>query len=244
MPSLEARYQILNRSGHSIALRGAFSQNSKVPTLNDRYWGGDYLYLKSESAFTTEGGADYSWFAGTLSADLFGTFYQSKVTDWIRWLPAGVVWRPQNIPEVLSKGAEAGIRVSAKIARWNLSLNSSYAYTNIRMIKGKRSQDPAIGQQLAYQPKHSWRATIKAEKGRLSVYSGLYYTGQRTTIDLYDLLPSYLLTNLGVNYSFVLFNQEVTANGVLKNIFNVRYQNVKFYAMPGRNYQVTLQWKF
>lgn len=244
MPSLDARYLIIKHANHIAALRGSISQNSKVPSLNDRYWGGEHLYLRSESSFTTEGGVDYSWFMGAWSVDLFGTLYRSSVRNWIRWLPAGVEWRPQNIPEVLSRGAEAGARLSGLMADWNLSLNFSYAYTNIRMIEAVWTEDPAVGQQLAYQPKHSWRTTVKAEKGALSLYGGLYFTGERTTIDIFDRLPSYLLTDLGATYSFRVFGEMFTANGVIKNVFDVSYQNVKFYAMPGRNWQISLQWTF
>ncbi len=244
MPSLDAKYLIIKSENHTVAIRGSISQNSKIPSLNDRYWGGEHLYLRSERSFTTEGGIDYSWFSGTWGIDLFGTLYRSSVKDWIRWLPAGVVWRPQNIPEVLSRGGEAGARLSGQIADWNLSMNFSYVFTNIMMKKATWEEDPAVGQQLAYQPKHSWRTTVKAERGALSFYGGLYFTGERTTIDIFDILPSYLITDLGAIFSFKAFGEEFTANGVVKNLFDVSYQNVKFYAMPGRNCQISLQWKF
>ncbi len=244
MPSLDVRYIVLNSTGHTFALRGSVSRNSKVPTLNDRYWGGENLYLKSEKSFTTECGADYSLVSGQWGVDLFGTLYRSSVRDWIRWLPAGVVWRPRNIPEVLSRGAEAGAKLSKSVSDWNLSLNLSYSYTNVRMMKATWAEDPAIGRQLAYQPRHSWRATLKASEKRFSFYTGLYYTGERTTIDLYDVLPSYLLTDIGSTCHFRLFGEDVIANIAFKNIFDVHYQNVKFYAMPGRNFQISLQWKF
>lgn len=244
MPSLDAKYLIVRSANHIVAVRGSISQNSKVPSLNDRYWGGEHLYLRSERSLTTECGADYSWFSGAWSVDLFGTIYRSSVKDWIRWLPAGVVWRPQNIPEVLSRGAEAGARLSGRIADWNLSMNFSYASTNVTMIKAAWQEDPAIGQQLAYQPKHSWRTTVMLRRGAASMFGGLYFTGKRTTIDIFDTLPSYLLTDLGAMYGFKIFGLQFTANGVIKNIFDVSYQNVKFYAMPGRNWQVSFQWRF
>ena len=104
---------------------------------------------------------------------MFATIYISKVNDWIRWLPAGVVWRPQNIPEVLSQGAEAGAHVKRKISDWALSLDLSYAYTNIKMVKATWAEDPAVGEQLAYQPKHSWRTKLMAANGTISLYGAL-----------------------------------------------------------------------
>jgi len=244
MPSIEGRYNFFNNNNHNLSARGALSGNSKIPTMNDRYWGGEYLYLKSESSVTTEGGLDYSWFSGKWSVDLFGTLYKSRVKDWIRWLPAGTVWRPQNIPLVRTQGAEAGAKLSGVLPWVKVTLNFSLAYTDIRMIEGLRDEDPAIGEQLAYQPKLSWRAGLKLVRGRGALYTNLNYTGERTTIDLYDILQSYLITDVGASYDFKLAGCHFVANGVVKNITGEVYQNVKFYAMPGRNYQMSIQYKF
>jgi len=244
MPSLEGRYNLLSIHNHSLSIRGALSRNSKVPTMNDRYWGGEYLYLKSERSLTGECGMDYSWFSGKWSLDMFGTFYKSRVNDWIRWLPAGTVWRPQNIPLVVSTGAEAGAKLNGSLAWFKVALNFSLAYTDIKMKKGLRSEDPAIGEQLAYQPRLSWRSGIKLSHSRTSLYTNLSYTGSRTTVDIYDILPSYFITDIGASYDFNLSGYKFTASGVIKNITNERYQNVKFYAMPGRNYQLSIQYKF
>lgn len=244
MPSIEARYNLLNRNNNSLAVRGAFSGNSKIPSLNDRYWGGEYLYLKSESSKTLEGGLDYSWFSERYTVDFFGTLYKSRVNDWIRWLPAGTVWRPQNIPLVVTQGAEAGVKLSGDISKTKVTMNFSIAYTDIKMKKGLRTEDPSIGRQLAYQPKISWRSGLRMSISRATVYLNLSYTGERTTLDIYDILPSYLLTDIGASYEFKISGARFTINGVVKNITDEMYQNVKFYAMPGRNYQMSIQYKF
>ena len=105
-------------------------------------------------------------------------------------------------------------------------------------------EDPAKGEQLAYQPKHSLRVSLRADIDKWSLYGGVYYTGTRTTLDIYDILPSYVLADIGLIYKFSLFGENFTANGVIKNVTGASYQNVKFYAMPGRNWQISLQWKF
>jgi len=244
MPSVNARLRIPVSSPHAFYVRASFSGNAKVPSLNDRYWGGNYVYLKSESSFTAEAGADYSWYSDGMSAELFVTAYRSTVFDWIRWLPAGQVWRPRNIPEVLSRGAEAGAKFSLRAGLTELSLTANYAYTNIVTVEPLWSEDPARGEQLAYQPRHSWRSMVKGERGRVSLFAGVSYTGKRTTLDIYDILPSYTLTDAGVTYRQPLGEKELIVSGVVKNIFDVSYQNVKFYAMPGINWQLSLQFKF
>jgi iron complex outermembrane receptor protein len=244
MPSLDARYIVYSRSGCSIAIRGSVSGNCKIPTLNDRYWGGENMYLRSERSFTSETGTDFIFSGGEWSGELFGTFYRSKVTDWIRWLPAGVVWKPQNIPLVISTGAEAGGRITRKVRDYQVSLSYNLAYTDIVMKKGLRAEDPAIGEQLAYQPVFSWRSALRIDNKSFSFYAAFAYTGKRTTTDIYDILSPYLLTDLGATREICLAGKDFTIGAVVKNLFNVRYQNVKFYAMPGRNYQISLRWKF
>lgn len=244
MPSIDFRYNLFNRNNNSLAVRGAFSGNSKIPSLNDRYWGGEYLYLKSESSRTIEGGLDYSLFSERYTADFFGTLYRSRVNDWIRWLPAGTVWRPQNIPLVVTQGAEAGLKLTGNFSKSKVSLNFTLAYTDIKMKEGLRAEDPAIGRQLAYQPKISWRSALRMSRAGVALYLNFSYTGERSTLDIYDILPSYLLTDIGATYDFKISGARFTINGIIKNITDEMYQNVKFYAMPGRSCQMSIQYKF
>jgi len=126
----------------------------------------------------------------------------------------------------------------------DLSLTANYAYTNIITVEPLWSEDPARGEQLAYQPRHSWRAMAKGERGKFSVFAAMSYTGRRTTLDIYDVLPSYLLTDAGVTFRQPFGENELVLSATVKNIFNVSYQNVKFYAMPGTNGQLTVQFRF
>ena len=251
MPSADIKFTPLRRSGHTLSLRTSASRNSKVPSLNDRYWGGLHSYLRSEHSLTVEGGVDYSYIKDFRELTLFATIYRSRVEDWIRWLPAGQVWRPQNIPEVLSRGGEIGLSGSVAFEGVKLSGVINYNYTDIRMVKSLRFEEPSVGKQLAYQPLHSLRTNISVQRGDLSAFVNVSYTGERSSLDIYDRLPAYLLTDVGFNWSISLPGVSRVASGrglvlnpVVKNIFNTRYQNVKFYAMPGINWQVSLRWNF
>ncbi len=244
MPSLDARYLLYSRGSNSLTVRGSLSGSSRIPTLNDRYWGGENIYLKSEHSFTGESGLDYTYSNGRLKAEIYATGYRSLVRDWIRWLPAGVVWKPQNIPLVLSSGAEAGGKISVVKGDYTISLTSSLSYTSIVTKEGLWAEDPSVGRQMAYQPRLSVRSGIRGESKNTSLYLLFSFTGKRTTTDIFDLLPSYFLTDAGVNRSFSMIGRKFEASAVVRNIFNVRYQNVKFYAMPGRNFQFSLKWKF
>ena len=244
MPLINLRLRLPVGGGHSLHLRGSWSGNAKIPSLNDRYWGGNNIYLKSEKSRSAEAGINWGWYRGNWSTSLFLTGYRSEVMDWLRWLPAGEVWRPRNIAAVLSRGLEAGADAEYSAEVIKISLKANYAFTDIRTVTPLWSEDPAKGEQLAYQPKHSWRARVAAETGRVTFNVSLSHTGRRTTLDIYDILPSYTLTDFGVSLRGKVMGKEFVVGGMLKNIFNVSYQNVKFYAMPGINWIVNIQYRF
>jgi iron complex outermembrane receptor protein len=244
MPSFDILFIPLKTNNTQLSLRAAASGGSKVPSLNDRYWGGVHSYLKSESSRTAESGLNLSWFRGRTSLDLFVTVYASEVQDWIRWLPAGSVWRPQNVPEVRSRGGEAGLMFTASLGEWNLRSGFNYNNTNVVMKKSLRPEDPSVGHQLAYQPKHSLRASFTADKEPFSLFVRVAYTGGRTTLDIFDKLPAYTLTDIGASVKIKLHNYNFSINATILNLFDTSYQNVKFYAMPKRHGQVSVRWNF
>jgi iron complex outermembrane receptor protein len=244
MPSFDILYIPLKTNSTQLSLRAAASASSKVPSLNDRYWGGVHSYLKSEFSKTAEGGLNLSWFSGYSSLDMFVTAYTSEVNDWIRWLPAGSVWRPQNVPEVRSSGGEAGLMFVTGLGEWKLRTGFNYNHTNVVMKRSLRVEDPSVGYQLAYQPKHSWRTSFTLDKEPLSLFVRFAYTGERTTLDIFDLLPAYLLTDIGASAKININKYKFILNTTILNLFDTNYQNVKFYAMPKRHWQVSVRWNF
>lgn len=253
-PALDIKYHIINpqndnRIGvgyavHDFALRGSVSKSAKIPTLNDRYWGGLSVDLQAENSNTYEIGADYSLLYRSWEFKSFVTAYKSDVMDWIRWLPAGEVWRPQNVPQVESMGIESGATVVKKWIEWRLKANINYTYTSVTTKKSQIKNDPSIGHQMAYQPKHSVSSTIEALYRNFTGELSCHYTGKRTSTDIYDVMDGYALLDFAIKYDFSIFGRRFAATGEIKNILDTNYQNVRFYAMPGINFATSLQWKF
>ncbi len=252
-PALDIKYRIIdpnkakNSAGyatHDLALRGAVSKSVKVPSLNDRYWGGTTTKLNPESGLTGELGADYSLLCKSWNVKGFITLYKSDVKDWIRWLPAGEIWRPQNVPKVESKGIEAGLGFVKNWMEWKLSANANYTFTNVTTKESLIKNDPAVGHQMAYQPKHSFTASSEISYKNITGEVSYNYTGKRSSTDIYDIMDGYSLLDLSVKYSFTLFKQSFDITGEINNILNTNYQNVMFYAMPGINFAMALQWNF
>ena len=145
---------------------------------------------------------------------------------------------------MLSVGCEAGVKAEAMLNQLKVTLDGNYTYTNIKMIDAIWKEDPAIGQQLAYQPKNSLKTRIRGDYGKFSAFIAMQYVGERTTVDIFDILPSYEVFDVGASSKFESAVGDFVISGAVKNLFDKQYQNVKFYAMPGVNYQLSVQWKF
>lgn len=256
-PSIDIKYKLIDsysnrrnkktlsaKSASNLTLRGSVSRSAKIPTLNDRYWGGISVELKPETGITYEIGSDYSLLYKSWKFNGYLTIYHSNVKDWIRWLPAGEVWRPQNVPKVRSLGVESGIGIVKKWFDWRMEMNANYNYTSVEMRKSLLKTDPSVGRQMAYQPKHTVNANVEAVYKKLSAGISYCYTGERTSTDIYDVMKGYSLVDLNVQYAFTIQKENFNISGELKNILNTNYQNVRFYAMPGINFALALQWKF
>lgn len=249
-PTANLKYTILSdkqsrnlKTLHNLSVRASVSKSVKVPTMNDRYWGGISTDLKSEHAITYEAGSDYQFRSGEWNLSGFATYYHSMVNDWIRWLPAGEVWRPKNIPKVLSWGTEAGLEVARNIGKYKVQGRSKYSYTNVSMKKSLLKNDPSIGHQLAYQPKHSLFIGAGISCNNFEVNINGHYTGERTSTDINDIMEAYFLLDLVAKYKPRFLGNRIEFSGELGNILNKNYQNVKFYAMPGINFMLGVQVK-
>ena len=253
-PAFDIKYRVINpmndtRVGagyaiHDLSLRASVSKSAKVPTLNDRYWGGVAENLKAESGTTYEFGADYSALYKSWEFKGFATVYLSDVKNWIRWLPAGEVWRPKNIPKVESTGLETGVTVVKKWMEWRASADINYTFTKVTVKESLIKNDPSVGHQMAYQPKHALSANAEASYKKFSTAISYHYIGKRSTTDMFDIMKGYSLLDLSVKYDFMLFKEYLSITGEIKNILNTDYQNIMFYAMPGINFGIAVQWKF
>ena len=231
--SLGFRYRLLPQL---LTLHGTLSTRYRVPTLNDRYWvPGGNPDLHPEHGWGAAGGLDLtlprrqntSWHLSWQ-----GDAYYNLIKDQIRWIPHGAFWQPENVGEVRSYGLENSAKASWHHHRLTLRTLVSHYLT-----RSVVTDDAGETHDSRYTPRHAATATLRADYGIF--FSGLYlrYTGKRsTTTDnnpLFDLDP-YLITSLvaGVKAGkgAVQYHLQLTAD----NLFNVQYQVIRSYAMPGR----------
>lgn len=209
------------------------SKNYRVPTFNDLYWqGSGNPNLKPEYSLQGEITQIFSF----SKVRITGTAYYYDITDMLRWIPnASGVWIPENTDKVITYGSELGLEWQKSLGEFQLKLNGSYAYT---ISENKQTQ-----KQLIYVPYHKANGQVDLGYKRASVYYQCLYNGKVfTSSDNFYELEGYFISNAGFEYRLGK-QKNISALFQVLNFENKFYQNVLSRPMPGRNYNVSINFK-
>ena len=211
------------------------SKNFRIPTYNDLYWeGSGNTNLKPETAYQVEFGQELLFKHITFKA----TGFYNDITDMIRWLPTGSLWRPINTDHVVTYGLESQLKINVNLNAHKLSFGGHYAYTV--------SENQETKKQLIYVPKHKGSAMFNYQYKRASLYYQALFVGEVFTLSDNNpryMIDAYTVSNLGAEYALGKAQQFVLG-AQAKNIFNEDYQSVADRFMPGIHYNFYLNFNF
>ena len=223
-----------------------YSHNYRNPSLNDLYWNpGGNENLKSEKGKTFDFDVNYNYEKEDFNLDIKAGLYYSKVKDWIQWVPTNYrYWMPKNVSDVLARGLELHFRASYRYALWDFSLSGNYVYSHTTDESEYAQQYGSNGKQLIYIPLHHANAFAEAKWNTWNMTYSMEFTGERKT-SMNDneffayQLPYYMLHHITLGKQLNRFRLELRIN----NITDEEYQTVLWRAMPGRSYEVYLEFK-
>ncbi len=235
-PTATLSYSCIYLKG--LKINAGYSHNFRSPSLNDLYWNpGGNPDLKPENGRTLDGNLMYSRSFGRFSVEsTIGTYY-SEVKDWIQWVPTTYrYWVPENVNTVTAYGAEAHLKLNYFINDWKFSVSGNYVYSH--------TTDES-GQQLIYIPLHHANAFAEVRWRTWNMTYTMEYTGERKTSmnanEFYGFqLNPYTLHHVSLGKQIKKFYAEFKIN----NITDVEYMAVLWRPMPGRNYEISLNYKF
>ena len=225
--SVDSKWDVSKNYG--IRING--SKNYRVPTFNDLYWyaGGNYELLP-ETSYQIELGQTFDWEG--LKLDVAAFYITSE--NLIKWIPGnGGLWKPSNISESQNYGVEVSVDYNVLFRRnHKIGIGTNYSYT--------KAEDMEKHKQLIYVPYHKATAGIQYDYKQLSIYLQGLYTGMvYTTTDNSDSVEDSTVFNLGGGYSFTS-KKNIILDVKIINIFDVYYEDVAYRPMPGRNFQISL----
>ncbi len=224
-------------------LRANTSKNYRVPTFNDLFWPGQgNPNLNPEEAIAGEIGMGVTH--KLIQAEL--TYFSIFVDDKIVWTPNGDskrpgVWTPVNLEKSKHQGLEMTLNIQKEIQKSQVfNLKANYSYT---IAKNEETNT-----YLIFVPKHllNINATYSYKKCHL-LYQFLYNDEVFTTESnsLNYIIPEFNVHNIGLNYDVIKKTKSELTFGIkVNNTFNQAYMITVGRPMPGRNFNININYKF
>jgi len=222
--------------GANLAFKGSVGKSYRAPALNDLFWPEDAFAkgnpnLKPEHSFGFEFGFNYVLprVRGSVA------YFQSNVEDRIQWSPKqGGKWTPDNLTEANIRGIEA--EADSRMLKFkDFALNLSTSFTFLR-AQDKRER------QLLYQPTFSANYGFRiAYKSLWTQLEGLYNSRRYYTRENTKWLEPFLAHNIRWGYEkSILSETKLSVILELRNAFDVSYQLMADYPLPGREWRLKI----
>jgi vitamin B12 transporter len=239
--SAALKYRIL--SDKEYFLKGSFSRNSKIPSMNDFFWiPGGNTSLKNEYAYSSEINLDMEQKLSTgINLKFNFSVFQNNINNMIQWHPCDYsYWIAENISKVKTNGFESSFVLSFTYGDFISKFNTYYSHTKA-ISKEKNDAGIIDGKQLIYTPLNKANSSISVDYGKYyalwtTEYSDIrFYTANNS-----KYLPAYIINNITSGMKLDFKRSSLDANFSINNIFNVSYQTMAYYPLPGRSYCVKL----
>jgi vitamin B12 transporter len=244
VPDFSAGMQFRLTDDLEYYLKANISRNSKIPTMNDMYWvPGGNPELKNEYAYIYELVYEMNQkISDRLNIKYDLSVFRYNIKDMIEWHPGEYsYWTADNIENVNSTGCESS--VSLDYAHNNLKASMKADYSLTRAVQGgaKMENVNLAGEQIMYIPENQAKGLFRI--GFKNIYSSwaANFTGKRyITVDNSQYLQSYFINNFSTGIKFNLKSSSIDMNFNIDNIFNINYQSIAYYPLPGRSYFLKL----
>ena len=269
IPAIFADWKAVNAySGKTLlglTLKASASRNYRYPSLNDLYFmPGGNPDLRDERGWTYDCGLELEASQNRLfSAGLSATWFDSRIDDWIIWLPTiKGFFSPRNVKNVHAYGIELKGDASYTLRTdWKFDLNASYSWTPSINVGEKMSEaDKSIGKQLPYIPRHSASASLRVSWRSWAILYKWHFYSERFTMtsnasSLTGNLPAYSVSGLTLEKTLRFPLRRATQDAqhktldtqlklAVNNLFNADYLSVLSRPMPGTNFEafISLSW--
>jgi vitamin B12 transporter len=244
IPDFSAAVQLKLIDGKEYFIRANISRNSKVPSMNDLYWSpGGNPDLKNEYAFVYE--ASYNMNETISDAVKFRydlSLFHYNIKDMIQWLPGeNSWWTADNIKTVKINGLETSVSLDYSTGQVNSNLKAGYSLNLASSTEQNAETEGTKSMQLMYVPVNQFNVSFRISSGIFYSSWVSDYTGKRyTNVENTKYLPGYLLNNVKAGIKIPVRDSLIDLNLGIDNLFDVDYQTIAYYPLPGRSYFLRL----
>lgn len=253
-PSLSLSYKLF--TAHEFYVRASYKNIFRVPTFNESYFF-HYGSTDLDPELTDQYNIGVTWkipILGSLQkkgrkTDLLFTLdgYLNHVKDKIVAVPLTMfVWTNINVGKVRVLGYDVTTSVTHHFNdRHRLLVSGNYSYQ--RAANRTNPQSPYYNLQIAYMPLHSGAVSVGYENPIVNVsLHGSGVSGRWANNEHYEgtKVAGYMDFGLTAYRQFKIGQSILETRFDLKNILNKQYDIVRFYPMPRRSYQLSINYKF
>ena len=242
----------------NFVVRAFYKQSYRMPTFNDLYYTEvGNSNLKPENTHQWDLGLIYAhdWYSGVFRhLELKADGYFNLVDNKIVAIPKGsgqYRWKMMNVGKVHIAGFEATAEAALRLHRdWYLLMCLNYTYQSATDHTDPTDNDPyygTYGKQIAYVPWHSGSVAANLNWKDFGVNYSFIYVGERyhTNANIRENYEQPWYTHdISATYSLRYRGCKITLGLECNNMFNLQYDVIQNYPMPGRNWKGTLKLEF
>ncbi len=245
-PSVDFRVNVFEGFDVTGFVRRAY----RVPTFNELYYPGmGSTSLKPEDSWLADIGLEYrARFSGVygIIAKLDGFHY--SLTDKITSMPdpndpTGWIWMMYNIGKVHDNGLEASLTFNRTSGDFRFDLTLRYS---LQDAVDKTPGGDDYGKQIPYVAKHTIAAVANLDYMGWKAHINYNLRSGRndTYADIDGELPAWNTLDVILRKSFDIRVGELTVLFKAANLFNERYEIVRYYPMPGCSFTAGIEISF
>ncbi len=246
LPSVSASYQM--GKIHKWQISYSIARNYRIPTFNDLYWVnlGNKDLRAEEGLLQNISSKLQSKITSRINIQLGTALFYNRINDYIQWqINSENQWTPQNVKDVLNKGAEANFLFNYKKNIWQYQNGLNYALTDSKNLTQLNPFDQSKNKQLIYVPLHKvvWTQSLLYKQWKL-IYTAAYTSKRYTTADNKNNLPAYWLHHLELGKKIDWNKHHFDLLFGIHNLLGKSYQTVALRPMPERNFYLSLRYVF
>lgn len=234
-PSISAAYTF-----RDLTLKMWYKKIFRAPTLNDLYYTqAGNRNLKPEYTRQFDVGVEYTWTSPGWFASVQADFYINHIDDRIVCLPikGTYTWSMMNYGETYCRGLNMTASGRYMSGPWNFSLLTSLTWQR-DLNRTDPGNENTYNKPICYSPTLSFGITAIAAWRNYSLTVSELHVGERmwSYADPEDVLSPY--NNVDLKLSAALRRLLVSLE--VNDLFDVQYEHIPRYPMPGRNLRLTL----
>ncbi len=227
-----------------LELRAWYKSIFRAPTLNDLYYTQvGNRNLKPEFTKQWNIGIEYNhaWAHWEFSAQ--ADFYINRIENRIVCLPlkGTYTWSMMNYGETYCRGINATVNGHYRTGGWDFSLLTSFTLQR-DLNRTDPDDEDTYNKPICYAPTFSMGITGIAAWRYISLTVSNLHVGRRmwSYADPEDVLKAYNNVDLKLTGRW----RSLMASLEINDLFDVQYEHIPRYPMPGRNIKFTLSWTF